>query len=253
MFDFQPYYTTLPSSLSITKIAPGHFSRMLFPVQRSNSIWQKTINHLFRIPGRCHLWVSQSQRPIRRSSVIWRAGFEPATICPTSRPNIPFSGFRQNQKVVYNPDKYLYCLLVSLYYHFPLRPVKALYLPILAPFRRKANNLPGFGQKCSIWALYKATGVFWKFSIEAMNKTLLEKISGEGLPARPGSPYLPRWYALFTRTYALLWGFVGFVLTMPTECPYKPRKPPFLGSPGQICPHIVKVCLRSKYSVSEPL
>lgn len=73
----------------------------------------------------------------------------------------------------------------------------------------------------------KPQRVFWKFSIEAMNKTLLGKISGKGLPARPGSPYLPRWYALFTRTHALLWGFVGVLLTMPTECPYLPRKPPF--------------------------
>lgn len=28
-----------------------------------------------------------------------------------------FSGCRQNPKVVYNTDKYLYCLLASLYYH----------------------------------------------------------------------------------------------------------------------------------------
>jgi len=154
--------------------------------------------------GRCHLWVISTQRPpfqsteefryltggirtrIRHSSesLAYLEHSPPRHTSPMVKPSEP--------KVVYNTDKYLYCLLVSLYYHYSLRPVKALYLPISAPFRRKANNLPGFRQKCSIWALQNATeGLLGKIYIDLDEKGFWKKSREEGCPPAPVVPIYP--------------------------------------------------------------
>lgn len=101
-----------------------------------------------------------------------------------------FSGCRQNTKVVYNTDKYLYCLLVSLYYHHPPLPVNTLYSLKYHIFAVRRTIYRVLGRNPLYGHPGNPKGVFWIFSLNPMS-AFSEKYRERGYPARKSRSAAP--------------------------------------------------------------